>query len=151
MGRRASQDLIALKRYEEARTIVRIGLSKFPNQVDILKSAGKLNLISMTRGRPILLHSPVPIFDIDICQYALPTIQSLDSICKTPSRQINAVAEDIKPFMQHSESFLIFKDCIVSDAPGLHHFSGIPFNHSIPTRGRLNFPRIPCANLTFCS
>ena len=137
---RASQDLIALKRYEEARTIVRIGLSKFPNQVDILKSAGKLNLISMTRGRPILLHSPVPIFDIDICQYALPTIQSLDSICKTLSRQINAVAEDIKPFMQHSASFLIFKDCIVSDAPGLHHFSGIPFNHSVPTRGRLNFP-----------
>jgi predicted Zn-dependent protease len=36
---RAAQDLVALKRHDEAQTIIQKGLDKFPNQVNILSIA----------------------------------------------------------------------------------------------------------------
>ena len=68
--------------------------------------------------------------------FEFPSIGSLEQVCTPPVKQLEVEAVSLHPLLIRDHAFLVFYDCLVTAAPGVHAKSGVPYLNSLITRGR---------------
>lgn len=142
----ACKVLIKLKMFEEALERINKGLEVIPNNALLIKVLGQLNFLLLKGGgRSISLQNPFLLSNIDLKSIGFPTYKFLSSSIQQARTSVVSNLRDIQPYMENCTSLLIFENSILTKLPGLHNYSGTPFNHSVLVRGELeglpDFPK----------
>ena len=68
--------------------------------------------------------------------FEFPSIGFLEQMCTPPVKQVEVDAVSLHPLLVRDHAFLVFYDCLVTSAPGVHAKSGVPYLNSLITRGK---------------
>ena len=65
-----------------------------------------------------------------------PDLDVLQKLCSSSPDLLEVTSDSLRQSLRHNASLLVFDDCVLTSAPGVHSSSGLPYLGSLISRGK---------------